>query len=112
MGVIWIASLAIWSIILGIKGNRPYTVIVDFNPFYLTTVLNIPWLFFVVGVFIIAVVITVFLFQKSAKDKQKRSKLVNNQSSIMTQSTIVTHQSTMSQNASKMKKLNKNHRFR
>jgi hypothetical protein len=96
MILIWIISIGVWGVIMAIIGDKPYTVIVDFNPFFLTSVLNAPWLLFILGVMIIAIIISMFLFEKAAKDKKKRKKKLNNQSSMMeTQSTQLTQASMM-----------------
>jgi hypothetical protein len=108
MALIWIFSLGIWGVIMGLVGDKPYTVIVDFNPFYLTAVLNAPWLFFIVGVMIIAIMISVFLFKKAARDKNKKTKKFNHQSSILdTQSTQVTQASLLSSSSKIGKKCRK-----
>ena len=109
MGFIWIFSLGIWGIILAIIGDKPYTLIVNFEPFYLTSIFNFPWLFFIVGVLVLAAMISIFLFEKAAKDKKKRSRKMLNQLSIVeTQSTIIGDQPSISGVHSKISKLKKN----
>jgi hypothetical protein len=114
MALIWVVSLGIWAIVAVTVGDKPYTVIVDFNPFYLTAILNAPWFFFIVGVMTIAIMISIFLFKKAAKDKKKKSKKFNNQSSILdTQSTQGTQTSMMSSSPSKISMISKRvHGFR
>ena len=101
MIIIWFASLGIWAIITATIGEKPETVIVNFDPFYLTTVFNAPWLFLIIGIFILAIMISIFLFEKAIKDKIKRSR------KILDQPSIITGESSLATGLSKLSKVPK-----
>ena len=101
MGLIWIISLGIWAIVAVTIGDKPETVIVNFDPFYLTTVFNAPWLFLIIGIFILAIMISIFLFEKAIKDKIKRSR------KILDQPSIITGESSLATGLSKLSKVQK-----
>lgn len=86
MGLIWIFSLAIWGVLLGIFGIVPYSLMVDFRPPFWTTICNLLWLFLLIAILIVAIMIYLFLLEKAKRDKLKkrnRPNIQNNQSSII-----------------------------
>jgi hypothetical protein len=83
MALIWIFSLGIWIVLLGIFGIVPYSLIVNFRPFYWTTISNLLWFFLLIAIFVVAVMIYLFLHEKAKRDKLKKRFRQNNQSSII-----------------------------
>jgi hypothetical protein len=92
MGLIWIISLGIWGIIMATVGVKPYSLIVDFNPFYLESILNAPWLFFIIGVLVLAIMILIFLFEKAAKIKKTKPRKISHVSTVEIKSSIAADQ--------------------
>lgn len=102
MGLIWIVWLTYWGIVEGTIGNQPFTITVNYDPPWLVSLLNFPWVFFLCCNIVCTVIIGKFLFEKASKDKKKRSaksktlsESKSNKSGVNTQSSALATQSTL-----------------
>jgi hypothetical protein len=105
MGILWVTWLSYWGIIIGILGKIPLTTALNVPEQYYITLFIIPWIVFIIGVFLLASYICWFLIKKSMKDKanhhgkkgHKKLELaiVTNQTTLENQTTITSLQNSL-----------------
>jgi hypothetical protein len=75
MGLIWTVCLSLCASLIPIFGISPFTLNIDFQPIYWTTIINLPWFFLLVSILAIAIKIYLFLRAKAKRDRLKKLKI-------------------------------------